>query len=79
MAEAKASAFPVSLLTLTVYLKDLILRLPYSKTKREEVFNVRFLIVKYFIKVLPIQRKAIDIKLFQEISEMYSYYSESGT
>jgi hypothetical protein len=70
MVDIKPNIIPQGVLDLAVYLKGLILRFPFAKSKRDDIFWVRLLIIKYISKLVPAQRKLFEVIKLQEIADM---------
>ena len=70
MTDGKSNSIPQGALELAVYLKGVILRIPFAKSKKDEVYLVRLQIIKYINKLLQAPRKLFEAIKLQEISDM---------
>ena len=69
--EVKSNSVPQGLLDFALYLKGILLKFPFAKSKKDDICMARMLIIKFFIKILPAQKKLLEVIRLQDITDMY--------
>jgi hypothetical protein len=71
MVDIKSGNVLPSFLDLAVYLKGILLKWSFAKSKKDALLSVRSMIIKFMCKLMPAQKKLLEVIRLQELTDMY--------